>query len=123
MLIFRSDYLGLFIFFLVSLFFSLFLFIISYFVSLKNVDFEKWTSYECGFEPYDDSRQVLDIHFFIIAILFVIFDLEVVLMLPWAISISILGTFGFWVMLVFLLFLIIGFFYEWSYGALDWPLV
>ena len=86
--------------------------------NIRNSD--KLSSYECGFEPFDDSRGTFDIHFFIIAILFIIFDLEIAFIFPWARLLYFLGAFGFWVMILFLTILTIGFVYEWNRGALDW---
>jgi NADH-quinone oxidoreductase subunit A len=81
---------------------------------------EKLSSYECGFEPFDDSRRRFDVRFYLVAILFIIFDLEVAFLFPWAVSLWRLGLFGFLSMMAFLGVLTVGFIYEWRKGALDW---
>jgi NADH-quinone oxidoreductase subunit A len=81
---------------------------------------EKVSAYECGFEPFDDARRRFDVRFYLVAILFIIFDLEVAFLVPWAVSLSTIGMFGFWSMMGFLAVLTVGFIYEWRRGALDW---
>jgi NADH-quinone oxidoreductase subunit A len=81
---------------------------------------EKVSAYECGFEPFDDARRRFDVRFYLVAILFIIFDLEVAFLFPWAVSLSHIGLFGFLSMLGFLAVLTVGFIYEWCKGALDW---
>ena len=81
---------------------------------------EKLSAYECGFEPFDDARRRFDVRFYLVAILFIIFDLEVAFLFPWAVSLSHIGLFGFLSMLGFLAVLTVGFIYEWCKGALDW---
>ncbi len=81
---------------------------------------EKVSAYECGFEPFDDARRRFDVRFYLVAILFIIFDLEVAFLFPWAVSLSEIGVFGFLSMLGFLGVLTVGFIYEWNKGALDW---
>ena len=81
---------------------------------------EKVSAYECGFEPFDDARRRFDVRFYLVAILFIIFDLEVAFLFPWAVSLSGIGMFGFWSMMAFLAVLTVGFIYEWRQGALDW---
>ena len=81
---------------------------------------EKLTSYECGFEAFDDARRRFDVRFYLVAILFIIFDLEVAFLFPWAVSLSEIGVFGFLSMMGFLGVLTVGFIYEWNKGALDW---
>lgn len=81
---------------------------------------EKLSAYECGFDPFDDARSRFDIRFYLVSILFIIFDLEVTFLFPWAVSLNKIGYFGFWSMMVFLFILTIGFVYEWKKGALDW---
>ena len=81
---------------------------------------EKVSAYECGFEAFDDARRRFDVRFYLVAILFIIFDLEVAFLFPWAVSLSEIGLFGFLSMLVFLAVLTVGFIYEWNKGALDW---
>ena len=89
-------------------------------VAPSNPDPEKTSTYECGFEPFYDSRSKFDVRFYLVAILFIIFDLEVAFLFPWAITLSDIGLFGFWSMMVFLGVLTIGFVYEWRKGALEW---
>jgi NADH-quinone oxidoreductase subunit A len=86
----------------------------------QKPDTEKLSSYECGFEPFDDARRPFDVRFYLVSILFIIFDLEVAFLFPWAISLADIGTFGFWSMMLFLAILTIGFIYEWKKGALEW---
>ena len=81
---------------------------------------EKISAYECGFDPFDDARSRFDIQFYLVSILFIIFDLEVTFLFPWALTLNKISYFGFWSMMVFLLILTIGFVYEWRKGALDW---
>ena len=83
-------------------------------------DAEKLSPYECGFEPFDDARGQFDVRFYLVAILFIIFDLEVAFLFPWAVSLGKIGLVGFWSMMAFLGLLTIGFIYEWKKGALDW---
>jgi len=92
----------------------------SYIISPQNPDPEKTSAYECGFEPFDDARHKFDVRFYLVAILFIIFDLEVAFLFPWAVSLGKIGVFGFWSMMVFLVILTVGFIYEWKKGALEW---
>jgi NADH-quinone oxidoreductase subunit A len=85
-----------------------------------NPDSEKLSAYECGFEPFEDARRQFDVRFYLVSILFIIFDLEVAFLFPWAVSLGDIGVFGFWSMIVFLGVLTVGFIYEWNKGALDW---
>lgn len=89
-------------------------------VAPSNPDAEKTSSYECGFEAFDDARSKFDVRFYLVAILFIIFDLEVAFLFPWAVSLGDIGLFGFWSMMIFLGVLTIGFVYEWRKGALEW---
>ena len=86
----------------------------------QRPDSEKLSPYECGFEAFDDARRNFDVRFYLVAILFIIFDLEVAFLFPWAISLGDIGVFGFWSMVVFLGVLTVGFAYEWKKGALEW---
>ncbi|MEK9671647.1 MAG: NADH-quinone oxidoreductase subunit A [Rhodospirillaceae bacterium] len=92
----------------------------SYVIGVQNPDIEKNSAYECGFEAFDDSRGRFDVRFYLVAILFIIFDLEVAFLFPWAVTLGKIGVFGFWSMMVFLGILTIGFIYEWRKGALEW---
>ena len=117
---FLQDYLSIIIFLFVALILS-FAFIITNFIfSPKNPDPEKLSAYECGFEALGDSRMEFDVRFYLVAILFIIFDLEIAFLFPWAISLGKIGSLGFWSMMIFLSVLTIGFIYEWKKGALDW---
>ncbi len=92
----------------------------SYIVARQRPDTEKVSAYECGFEAFDDARSQFDVRFYLVAILFIIFDLEIAFLFPWAISLGAIGMLGFWSMVVFLAVLTIGFVYEWKKGALEW---
>ncbi|MGF1476900.1 MAG: NADH-quinone oxidoreductase subunit A [Geminicoccaceae bacterium] len=89
-------------------------------IARQHPDSEKLSAYECGFEPFDDSRSKFDVRFYLVAILFIIFDLEVAFLFPWAVALGDVGLFGFWSMMVFLAVLTVGFVYEWKKGALEW---
>jgi len=117
---FLKDYLSIIIFLFVALSLSIGFIVLNFIFSPKNPDPEKLSAYECGFEAFGDSRMKFDVRFFLVAILFIIFDLEIAFLFPWAISLGNLGPLGFWSMMVFLLILTIGFIYEWKKGALDW---
>nr|AIA61054.1 NADH dehydrogenase subunit 3 [Cyanidiaceae sp. MX-AZ01] len=114
------EYSIILIFIFLTFFLSLVIFIFSYIFSIQKTDSEKISAYECGFNPFDDARTTFDIRFYLVAILFLIFDLEVSFLYPWSISLGYLGTNGFFPMCVFLFILTIGFLYEWFKGALDW---
>jgi len=86
----------------------------------QNPDSEKLSPYECGFEAFDDARRRFDVRFYLVSILFIIFDLEVAFLFPWAVTLGKIGIFGFWSMMGFLALLTIGFIYEWKKGALEW---
>ncbi len=92
----------------------------SYIVAAQRPDSEKLAPYECGFDAFGDSRGKFDVRFYLIAILFIIFDLEVAFLFPWAVALGDIGLLGFWSMVVFLVVLTIGFIYEWKKGALEW---
>ena len=81
---------------------------------------EKLSPYECGFEAFEDARMKFDVRYYLVAILFILFDLEIAFLFPWAIVLRELGSFGFWAMVVFLAILVVGFAYEWKKGALEW---
>ena len=93
---------------------------LSYALAVQNPDTEKLSAYECGFEPFDDSRMEFDVRFYFVAILFIIFDLEIAFLFPWAVVLDHIGHEGFLAMAVFLFILLIGFIYEWKKGALEW---
>lgn len=99
---------------------SLAMVVAAYVAGRQKPDTEKNSAYECGFEAFDDARTRFDVRFYLVAILFIIFDLEVAFLFPWAISLGDIGMFGFWSMVVFLGILTVGFIYEWRKGALEW---
>ena len=117
---FLKDYLSIIIFIFVALGLSIGFIVLNFLFSPRKPDPEKLSAYECGFEPFGDSRMEFDVRFYLVAILFIIFDLEIAFLFPWAISLGSLGPLGFWSMMIFLFVLTIGFIYEWKKGALDW---
>ena len=117
---FLTDYLTIIIFLFMALGLSIGFIAINFLAAPNNPDAEKRSAYECGFEAFDDSRMEFDVRFYLVAILFIIFDLEIAFLFPWAISLGSLGALGFWSMMVFLGILTIGFIYEWKKGALEW---
>ena len=116
----KEEYLSIFVFICVGVFLSLLLITLSYFLVTQSPETEKLSTYECGFEPYEDARNKFNIRFYIIAILFILFDIEIIFLLPWCVSISQLNLLGFWSMIEFLFELGIGFIYVWSVGAIEW---
>ena len=114
------DYLPLAIFIAVALGISLVLLVVPFLVAYKRPDSEKLSAYECGFNAFDDARMKFDVRFYLVAILFIIFDLEVSFLFPWAVAFRQIGVFGFWSMMAFLGVLTVGFIYEWKKGALEW---
>ena len=117
---FLNNYFSILIFLFISLFLSAGFIVLNFILSPSKPDPEKLSAYECGFEAFGDSRMEFDVRFYLVAILFIIFDLEIAFLFPWAISLGNLGPLGFWSMMIFLLILTIGFIYEWKKGALDW---
>ena len=117
---FLNDYLSIIIFLAIAFILSTGFILINFVFSPKNPDPEKLSAYECGFEAFNDSRMEFDVRFYLVAILFIIFDLEIAFLFPWAISLGSLGALGFWSMMIFLGILTIGFIYEWKKGALEW---
>ena len=117
---FLNDYLTIIIFFGVALLLSIGFIFLNFVFAPKNPDPEKLSAYECGFDTFEDSRMEFDVRFYLVAILFIIFDLEIAFLFPWAISLGSLGILGFMSMMIFLFILTIGFIYEWKKGALDW---
>ncbi len=117
---FLNNYLTIIIFLGISLILSIGFIVLNLLASPKNPDPEKLSAYECGFEPFNDSRMEFDIRFYLVAILFIIFDLEIAFLFPWAITLGNIGIFGFVSMMIFLSILTVGFIYEWKKGALDW---
>ena len=117
---FLNNYLSIILFLLIALGLSFGFILLNFVLSPKNPDPEKLSAYECGFEPFSDSRMEFDVRFYLVAILFIIFDLEIAFLFPWAISLGNIGIVGFFSMMVFLAILTIGFIYEWKKGALEW---
>ena len=117
---FLTDYLSIIIFFFIALIISIGFILINLISSPSNPDPEKLSAYECGFDAFDDSRMEFDVRFYLVAILFIIFDLEIAFLFPWAITLGKTGVFGFWSMMIFLAVLTVGFIYEWKKGALEW---
>jgi NADH-quinone oxidoreductase subunit A len=93
---------------------------LSFLLAKQKPDAEKLSPYECGFDPFSDARHKFDVRFYLVSILFIIFDLEIAFLFPWAVSLGAIGLFGFWSMMVFLGVLTVGFIYEWRKGALEW---
>lgn len=116
----KKEYFILFLFLLLAIVLTVLIIGASYFLAKQNPDSEKLSAYECGFEPYEDTRHTFDIKFCVVAILFIIFDIEVMFLIPWCISVSKLDLLGFWSMIDFLIELGVGFFYVWYVKALDW---
>jgi NADH-quinone oxidoreductase subunit A len=114
------DYLPLVIFVAIALGICVVLLLTPFLTAYKRPDAEKLSAYECGFNPFDDARMKFDVRFYLVAILFIIFDLEVAFLFPWAIAFADLGPFGYWSMMLFLGVLTVGFIYEWRKGALEW---
>ena len=115
-----NDYLPVAIFMGVCAAIGLALMASAFLIAVRRPDPEKLSAYECGFDAFDDARMKFDVRFYLVSILFIIFDLEVAFLFPWAISLREAGVFGFWSMMIFLGVLTIGFVYEWRKGALEW---
>ena len=114
------DYLPLVVFIAVAVVIGLALLVAPFLVAYRSPDPEKLSAYECGFNAFDDARMKFDVRFYLVAILFIIFDLEVTFLFPWAVAFGDLGLYGYWSMMVFLGVLTVGFIYEWRKGALEW---
>lgn len=117
---FLLEYLPIMIFLAIAGGMAVVMVLASLLVSMRRPDPEKNAAYECGFDAFDDSRSKFDVRFYLVAILFIIFDLEVAFLFPWAVSLGKIGIIGFWSMVGFLGILTVGFIYEWKKGALDW---
>ena len=118
-----NSYFFIFISFVVSLSLALLIFAFSYYGVVKEASFEKLVPYECGFDPFENSRNPLDVRFYLVGILFIVFDIEINFLYPWAIAIAHINFMGIISMFIFFIILLVGFFYEWRKGALDWELV
>jgi len=115
-----AEYLPILIFLAIAIVIAGAMVAMSYMVARQRPDSEKVSAYECGFEAFDDARSKFDVRFYLVSILFIIFDLEVAFLFPWAVALGQIGLFGFWSMIIFLGVLTIGFVYEWKKGALEW---
>nr|YP_011008104.1 NADH dehydrogenase subunit 3 [Dictyotopsis propagulifera]WBP69970.1 NADH dehydrogenase subunit 3 [Dictyotopsis propagulifera] len=115
-----QEYYPILLFLFVSLLLSFFIFGISYMLAFSKPDSEKLSAYECGFDPYEDARNAFDVRFYLVAILFLLFDIETVFIFPWAISLNQLPSISYWSMLDFIFELIVGFVYAWKIGSLEW---
>ena len=116
----KQEYLGILVFVFFAIFLAFLIVALSYFLVTQSPETEKLSTYECGFEPYEDARNRFHIRFYIVAILFILFDIEIIFFLPWCVSLSQLNLLGFWSMIEFLTELGIGFIYVWSVGAIEW---
>jgi NADH-quinone oxidoreductase subunit A len=116
----KKEYFIVLIFLLFAIILTVLIIGASYFLAVQNPDSEKLSAYECGFEPYEDTRHTFDVKFCVIAILFIIFDIEIMFLIPWCISVAKLDLLGFWSMIDFIIELGVGFFYVWYVKALDW---
>ena len=114
------EYLPIVIFLAVAIGLGVVLILAAVIIAVRNPDPEKVSAYECGFNPFDDARMKFDVRFYLVAILFIIFDLEIAFLFPWAVAFKDVGVLGFWSMIVFLGVLTVGFTYEWKKGALEW---
>ena len=115
-----QEYLPILVFLAIAAVLACVMVLIPFVVALRRPDKEKLSAYECGFEAFGDARSTFDVRFYLVSILFIIFDLEIAFLFPWSISLGKIGEFGFWSMVTFLTLLTIGFIYEWKKGALDW---
>jgi len=118
--IFLGEYLPIAVFFAIAIGLSAAFVLSAFVLGNQRPDDEKMAAYECGFDAFDDSRRQFDVRFYLVAILFIIFDLEVAFLFPWAVTLGGIGLFGFWSMMLFLAVLTVGFIYEWKKGALEW---
>ena len=115
-----QNYLSVIIFIIICSVIAILLVAISFIVNKSSYDKEKLSTYECGFESFGNAKQKFDIRFYLVAILFIIFDLEIAFLFPWSVMLKEIGLFGFWSMIMFIFTLAIGFVYEWKKGALEW---
>lgn len=115
-----SSYLPIFIFLIIAIGLAFIMVIIPFIAANISYDKEKLSAYECGFEAFENARIPFDVKFYLVSILFIIFDLEIAFLFPWAIVLPEIGVFGFWSMMFFLFMLTVGFAYEWKKGALEW---
>ena len=118
--LFKKEYTGIFIFIIVASLISAIMILLAYVFSAHNPETEKLSTYECGFEPYEDARHTISINFCIIAVLFIIFDIEIIYLIPWSVSLSSIPSLGFWSMMEFIIELGVGIFYIWIVRSLEW---
>ena len=114
------EYLPILVFLGIALGLGLVLLLAAAVIAIRNLDPEKVSAYECGFNAFDDARMKFDVRFYLVSILFIIFDLEIAFLFPWAVAFKDISMIGFWSMIVFLGVLTVGFAYEWKKGALEW---
>jgi NADH-quinone oxidoreductase subunit A len=115
-----ENYLPVLVFLVIGFGLAIMLLVLGFILGPRRPDSAKLSPYECGFEAFEDSRMKFDVRYYLVAILFILFDLEIAFLFPWAVVLEELGVFGFWAMVLFLGILIIGFIYEWKKGALEW---
>ena len=115
-----DSYLPILLFLIVGAFIGIAPVVIGMLLGPSRPDPEKLSPYECGFEAFEDARMKFDVRYYLVAILFILFDLEIAFLFPWAVTLNEIGSFGFWSMMIFLLILVVGFVYEWMKGALEW---
>lgn len=115
-----KSYFPILVFLGIAVVLSCVMILLPFLAASQRPDKEKLSAYECGFEPFGDARGQFDVRFYLVAILFIIFDLEVAFLFPWAVTLGNIGLFGFWSMMLFLFILTVGFIYEWKKGALEW---
>ena len=117
---FLREYLPILLFLGLAIAIGLVLILAAVILAVRNPDPEKVSAYECGFNAFDDARMKFDVRFYLVSILFIIFDLEIAFLFPWAVAFGDIGMLGFWSMMAFLVILTVGFAYEWRKGALEW---
>lgn len=117
---FLLEYLPILVFIFIAAGISVAMILGSLLAGVRKPDAEKLSAYECGFDAFDDARNKFDVRFYLVTLLFIIFDLEIAFLFPWAITLGEIGLFGFWSMIIFLSVLTVGFVYEWKKGGLDW---
>ena len=117
---FFNDLYAIFVYLICAFVVSYVAFGISFFFGVRNVDSNKVVAYECGFTPFEDARNTFEVHFYLVAILFLMFDLEISFLYPWAVSLSALSMVGYFAMVIFFILLTLGFVYEYKKGALEW---
>jgi NADH-quinone oxidoreductase subunit A len=115
-----SEYFPILLFMIIAALFGAALIAAGRLLAPHRPDSEKLAPYECGFEAFEDARMKFDVRYYLVAILFILFDLEIAFLFPWAVTLNEIGAFGFWSMMIFLAILVVGFIYEWKKGALEW---